>query len=165
MGDWTGTVPTILAGDVPTGDDWKNVLDELSAISTAWTSWTPTLTNITQGNGTISSVYRRVGKTVDYDFLFTLGSTSAMGTNPKFSLPATPHSRFTAVNYNTRLGSGMLLDSSGGVSRDVIGFWATNGLEVYHFNATPTHAGITATVPWAWATSDTMHVFGTFETA
>lgn len=94
MGDWNGTVPTILAGDIPTGDDWGNVLDELTAVSAAWTSYTPAWTASAGtpdiSNGSLTGKYRRVGKTVDFKIELTAGSSTTYGTAGaywKFSLP------------------------------------------------------------------------------
>lgn len=92
MGDWNGTVPTILAGDIPTGDDWKNVLDELTALSAAWTAYTPVWgasgTQPVLGNGTLVGSYRRVGRTVNVNVKLTMGSTTTFGTGTyTLSLP------------------------------------------------------------------------------
>lgn len=165
MGVYTGTIPTLLNGDVPSGDDLSNITGPLSALTTAWTAWTPTLTNLTLGNGTANAVYRQLNKTMDFDFLFTLGSTSAVGTNPKFSLPVTIASRHTATNYVTKISDVFLRDVSGGVTRPAIGFWATDGVELYYWNGTPTHTQITAAAPWAWAVGDSIHCTGTLELA
>jgi len=59
-------------------------LSDALGTGTAWTSYTPTTTNITVGNGTVTAAYARYGKTIFGRFNFTLGSTSAMGTDPKF---------------------------------------------------------------------------------
>jgi hypothetical protein len=57
--------------------------------SYTYTSFTPTLTNATLGNGTITGAYIQIGKFVHVKFIFTLGSTSTMGTQPQISLPVT----------------------------------------------------------------------------
>ncbi len=155
MGDWNGTVPNILAGDIPTGDDWKNVTDELTAISAAWTTWVPTLTNLTLGNGTVSGKYRRVGETGDLRFTFVLGSTSAVGTNPQFSLPFTLNSALSSSGLFL-IGPATLVQS--GVARRMGAIQADTATTVsfIQINATPAVASITATSPWTWATGDSL---------
>jgi hypothetical protein len=47
-----------------------------------YTAYTPTLTNVTIGNGTFSTAYCRVNNFVHYYGIFTLGSTSAVTGTP-----------------------------------------------------------------------------------
>lgn len=90
MGDWNGTVPSILGGDVPNGDDWAAILAELTAVSAAWTDYTSTLAwtasagSPSIGNGSLTAEYRRVGKTVDFRIELTGGSTTNWGTAGAF---------------------------------------------------------------------------------
>lgn len=165
MGDFSGTIPTILAGDPPTGDDWDSILDCLTALTDPWTTtWVPTLTNLTLGNGTVTAVYRRVGKTLDYSFKFKLGSTSAVGTGPKFTLPATPASRYASIE--DELGTGILLDS-GTANRSASVFLSSPAGtgEIVSYSTTGVVTTITATVPWTWTTNDCLAVHGTVELA
>lgn len=163
MGDWTGTVPSHASGAKSKASKLQTLDDIATALTAAWTTWTPTLTNLTTGNGSLTALYRRLGKTLDFDFHFTLGSTSAVGTGPKFTLPYTPASRYTASNYQHQLADGMIIDASAGASRKVIGFWVTSGIEIWFYNATPTHVIAAATAPWTWTTSDLFHLTGTVE--
>jgi len=64
------------SGDVLTAAD-------LNGIAT-WTSFTPTWTNLTVGNGTYDwSLYSQVNDIVFFSIRFTLGSTSSVGTTPE----------------------------------------------------------------------------------
>ena len=71
------------------------VADSTASTGLAWsslgtyTSWTPTLTNITIGNGTVTAAYVQIGKHIHAQIRITLGSTSTVGGNPGFSLPVT----------------------------------------------------------------------------
>ena len=68
------------SGDVLTAAD-------LNAIGT-WTSFTPSFTNFTLGNGTIErAIYSKVNELVFVQLYVTLGSTSSMGTSPSFTAP------------------------------------------------------------------------------
>ena len=64
-----------------------------------WTSYTPTLTNLTLGNGALTARWRQIGKMVDVRFTFQLGSTSAVGNDPTFTLPKT--SVVTSIPFNS----------------------------------------------------------------
>ena len=165
MGDWTGTLITSLdAGAKLRGIDADMLRDIADALTGSWTTWVPTLTNLTQGNGTVTAVYRRLGKTLDYSFKFKLGSSSAVGTGPKFTLPGTPASRYAAIE--DELGTGTLLDS-GTADRGATVFVSTPAttVEILSYSTTGVVTTITATVPWTWTTNDSLAVHGTIELA
>jgi hypothetical protein len=54
----------------------------------SWTTFTPTYTDITVGNGTVTSRYSKSGNLVTVYFRFVLGSTSSTGVNPIVTLPS-----------------------------------------------------------------------------
>lgn len=140
------------------GSSWRTL------VAPDWATWTPTLTNLTQGNGTVVARYQQVGKTVNYWFKFTLGSTSAVGTDPQFTLPAAPSASYAA---NTEaLGTGSIRDNSAPTLRQAIA-WLVSGSNVHvqSFSGTGDAGNITATSPWTWATSDVLYVAGTYEAA
>jgi hypothetical protein len=110
MGDWNGTVPTILAGDIVTGDDWKSILDELTAISAAWPGYTPIWTTSGTppflGNASLGGKFMRVGGFAIAQVNFTAGSTTTFGTSSfQFSLPVANNAALAAV------GAAVLLDA------------------------------------------------------
>ena len=138
----TGQVLTV-AGGVPT---WA------AASGPTVTSYTPTLANLTLGNGTLTAKYGQTGKIVTVYFNFTLGSTSSVGSNPSITLPVS-----AADIYNT---AKVFLADYGTVT-----FWgnAWNGdattvyLEVDRADATYLKtAAITSTVPHTWAVNDSI---------
>lgn len=55
--------------------------------SFAWTAYTPTLVNMTVGNGTLVAKYQQIGKTVNVRGSFILGSTSAVTSDTTVSHP------------------------------------------------------------------------------
>lgn len=159
--DWNGTVPTILAGDIPTGDDWANVLDELTAISAAWTSWTPTLSNLTLGNGTQVAKYRRLGSgSIDFFWKLVLGTTSAVGTSPSITLPVAASGDYTTY---PPFGYGMLTDvSTSARAPIVVNLTSTTTVVIQYFSSLNTAANLGAAVPWVWTTSDVLTLQGTY---
>ena len=60
---------------------------EWIAFDTKWSTYTPTLTNVTIGNGTVSAQYFRVGKMVTVQVQVVLGSTSSVSGLIGVSLP------------------------------------------------------------------------------
>lgn len=145
-------------------DAWQTLVD-----MAGWDSWTPTLTSITQGNGTVSAKYTRVGRTIFYRFRFTFGSTSAVASGARFTLPVTPN---TSYANSTAQGDTI------GVSRCLDSGTADYGGHAFLYDATTvlpvvgvtsgtnlSFAGLTNLVPMTWATGDVLMVTGTYEAA
>jgi len=122
--------------------------------SGASTSWTPTITGLTVGNGTLSGNYVQQGKLVIARFKFTFGSTSAITSNLFSTMPV---SASTNIFGGTQLGLFYMED---------VGVLAVNGLIQYRgsstvdlpaSNAGGVYSGQTAlssTVPFIWGTGD-----------
>lgn len=124
-----------------------------------WQAWTPTWTNLTVGNGTVSARYIQIGKTIFAEVHVTFGNTTSMGTSPTFTLPVTSTSNFV---------NGQPIGSWRGVAA-VTGYvgpiyWSsTTTSQFVAVNSAGTYAtetNITATVPGTWATSN--DIGGTF---
>lgn len=130
----------------------------------AWTSWTPTLVNLTLGNGTVSAKYHRIGRRICWRFKFTLGSTSAVGTLPSFTLPVPAHADY--LTTDSFLGGATLIDTG------VAGY---GGLVVCSSGGAPiflrvggsgaANVAVTATAPFTWGTGDVLSANGTYESA
>lgn len=128
----------------------------------AWKTWTPTLTNITLGNGTIVSRYTQVGKLVHAEFRFVLGSTSAIGTNPRWSPPVT---MATNLSSPSTLGNVHLQDTG---TAQYLGdaIWDTSTtIQMKHLNSSAFLKQTTATVPFTWTTNDIISCHITYEAA
>ena len=131
----------------------------------AWTSYTPTWANLTVGDATVDFRYCQIGKTVFVRGVLTLGSTSSVSTAPTFTLPVTG-----ASSPNTRLarGSATLYDSGTEVYYGTVAVQSTTTAWVRYFNASGANirgAGIDATTPFTWTTSDQLMVMFTYEAA
>lgn len=163
MGDFTATVPTILPNSKPSGDNWLTMTAELFALSDAWSTWTPTLTNLTVGSTLITARYRRVGKTVDFRFKFKFSSGAVVGTAPAFTLPAAPHSSYTVTE--DLLGDVELYDNATAHRRGHLKLTAASTVEVSYYDVDCALAQVNATTPQTWASGDSISAWGTYETA
>jgi hypothetical protein len=76
-----------------------NVTNAKLAQNVAWTSWTPTWTNLTVGNGTVTAKYQQIGKTVICNLVIVLGSTSSVTGTVAFTVPVTAASRYGTDLY------------------------------------------------------------------
>ena len=131
----------------------------------AWENYTPTMVDVTQGNGTFYARYCRIQKMVTFEMAFTLGSTSAIGFGPIFGLPISAR-----TGNNAAFGfSGQLLDTSAGL-RIPLKAWSISTSSFYPVlsNNTTTYGDtyyISSTTPITWATGDVLYMTGTYEAA
>jgi hypothetical protein len=118
-----------------------------------WTSYTPTFTNFTLGNGTVTAKYCKIGKVVFVHARIVWGSTTSTGSYPIMSLPvnSVTSGYFTGTadlqdagttNYMGKI----YIDSATGVWPSVD---ATGGTYAGY--------GVTGpTIPMTWTTNDGM---------
>jgi len=120
--------------------------------SGAWTSYTPTLTYMTQGNGTVVARYAQIGKICYVFFTFTFGSTSSISSYPAISLPITA---WTSGFYaNSTLS---MLDAATAEYFGLVYIENTSKATFFAQNSAGTYvrdAIIAATVPMTWGTGD-----------
>jgi hypothetical protein len=134
---------------------------EMNSIGEAGTSFTPTWTNYTRGNGTTIAKYVQVNKLVYAYVEETLGSTSAVTGDLTLTLPLTAAS---APSVN-----GQVLFRDVGVQNIVGALFCTTTtttfvrvLVVGTYNSLGV---ISATVPFTWGTGDKIVCNFTFEAA
>lgn len=150
--DGAVTPERILAG---TGTTW------------VWQDWTPTLTNITLGNGTLVARYIQIGKTVSFTISFTLGTTSTVGTVGTFTLPVTANTTGYIVTFS-EIGVGKAIDVGTADYTILVRLNSSTTVRPILVNAAGTYGasqGITATVPMTWTTGDQLTLTGTYEAA
>ena len=144
-------------------DSWNGSAWVSAFPVTDWVSYTPTLSNITLGNGTLAARYALFGKTMFFYIQFTLGSTSAIGSDPSFSFPSGISSAFT---QNSPFGFGST-SSIGGVRYPLLVY--SSGSTIFSpraLNAASTylsHVAVGASIPVTWASGNTMILTGQLE--
>ena len=80
-----------------------------------WQSYTPTLSNITLGNGTLAARWARVGKTITGNIRFVAGGTTSYSAgNLALSVPVAPAAWISALDV---IGSGWIDNGSGATRR------------------------------------------------
>jgi hypothetical protein len=139
----------------------KLTLEDVANLYGTWSTWNPTLSNITKGSGTIVSRYIKIGKIIIFRFIFTLAADSAIGTAPNFSLPVTA--------YDATLNCRGQLNRSGNTTYPAIGVASSaTGMSIFCYVGNQSYiyyTNITATVPWTWTTNDSIWVVGEYEAA
>lgn len=137
------------------------------ALGGAWQSWTPTWTNLTVGNGTVTARYTQVGKTVKFRIGLVFGSTTSVSGSVSFSLPV------TAVTYSGTVGlqpfgTGRILDAGTASYDGAVLYNSTTTANLRVYNAAGTYLGSTvfsSTVPFTWTTNDEFYYTGQYEAA
>ena len=75
------------ANQVLTVDSSTSTGLKWAAAEKAWTSWTPSWTNLTVGNGTVTAKYRENSDTVDVILTLVFGSTTSVSGHIKLTPP------------------------------------------------------------------------------
>jgi hypothetical protein len=136
---------------------------QLNAIGESGISYTPTMTNMTLGNGTLTAKYVRINKFIFGQIKFTLGSTSAMGTSPSFSLPV------TGATVVGEISSQVYCLDSGVAFYYAAATQSTTSLALVTMNSAGTYltnsANFTATIPFTWSTNDYVSISFCYEAA
>jgi hypothetical protein len=102
---------------------------------------------------------------VHYRFTFTLGSTSTVGSPPSFTLPV---AAAAAVTTAMSIGDARLTDAGTADYRGAVWPTSTTVAKLMVNNAAGTylaHADVSTVIPHAWAVSDVMAAWGTYEAA
>lgn len=164
-------VTTNNSWDYPTSTDY--VKDGASAIQTlateidtsvgtgllAWTSYTPTFTNFTLGNGTITyAKSAKLGKLVFIEVGVTLGSTSSVSGRIGISLPTTAANALNKTNGTCQMEAGAV----SGIGSMALG--STTRIDLYAVRADVTYltnANTSSTIPGTW-TNGSSFSFKTF---
>jgi hypothetical protein len=126
----------------------------------AWTTWTPTWSNVTIGNGVVTSRYQRIGNTVTFYLKFVLGTTSSVSNYLQFTLPFSVRDEihFLSSAFDNSITTWYPIDAR--ASAENVFIYAVNGTIGYSY-----YVLSGTNVPFTWATSDNIVIAGTYEVA
>jgi hypothetical protein len=127
-------------------------------------SYTPTTANITLGTGgTVTGLYSKIGKTVTFQVIVTLGTSGVFGSSPTVTLPIAP----AIATQDGLLFNAIGRDASGLASAAMGGEHTTSTTLLVRYLNTTTGlwTSASASTPFTWAVSDTFVVWGTYLTA
>jgi len=133
-------------------------LNALHSQTGSWTTFTPTWTGFTIGNGTKTGAYIQIGKLVWFRAGFTFGSSGSAITGSIFlTLPVTIKSA-TYTSYCS-IGVGAAFNGADTFPLEI----AENG-QVFYYNATKGN-NISSGAPFTWANGHSMTIQGFYEAA
>jgi hypothetical protein len=135
--------------------------------SGSWINFTPTFTNLTVGNATLTGKYINVNKTVFFYVQVNFGTTTSMGNAATLTLPVSAASiaasqggiyqiTFQDHGVGTFDGSLQALNNTATTLR----FGGVNSAGTY-----TTYAETTSTVPIGWGQFDSIYISGMYEVA
>jgi hypothetical protein len=138
-----------------------HVRDNLKAIGDPYAAYAPTYTNLTIGNGVVTAQYIQAGKHVHGYYRLTVGTTTAFSGVVGVTFPAGAN---VVLHWpNTTLGSAFLFDTSSGLTRT--GAVYTQSATVMGVVVDNGGGALSNTVPWTWATGDTLSFQFSYEAA
>lgn len=151
---------TFVSGDVLTAADTNLYLMHEGG---AWTSWTPTWTNLTIGNATVDAKYARASRLIHWKLKMTFGSTTSVSGAIRFSLPV---AAATGIEFDMTYG--ILTQSAASRHIGVMTFVSTTVAQLTSINTTGGIAVLintSATSPFTWASGDIVSFKGFYESA
>jgi hypothetical protein len=159
LSDSTSSTSTTLAATANAVKTTYDLASVAAGIGT-YTNYTPTISGVTQGNGTLIARYAQSGKTVIGQVKFTLGSTSSITGGIVVSLPVTVSGSVQAVgNLVDNFAAGYPLGYETG---------GTSDMYLRALNASGTYLSYTntsSTVPFTWGSTDYFEFFFIYQAA
>jgi len=133
----------------------------------SYVSYEPSFTNLTIGNGTVTSRYARQGEFTSVYIRVQFGSSTSVGTGPRVSLPV--NANFASINagIGTAL-SGIATyrdDSSGNTVYGIITYHSSTEVELRPYYLSGNYQTITqlsSTVPFTWESGDELFITFTY---
>jgi len=125
----------------------------------AWQGYTPTLTGITLGNGSVSFTFVEHGKTVHVRGRVTFGTTTVVTGAASISLPKTAVSANFVANLTAR---------AGGLDYAMLPIATTTTIGVNALGSAGAYANrvtLSALIPGTWTNSDFITFSATYEAA
>jgi hypothetical protein len=129
----------------------------------AWTSFTPSWTNLTVGTGSEvnQGYYCQIGKTIIFRLYTKLGSSgSSVGTTPTLTLPVSIQT--TNMQLLVPIGQCTYLDGGTAWPGYIDGYGSLRTTTIATY---PTLANVTATQPFTWGAADIITIYGFYEAA
>ena len=141
-------------------------IDTTSATGLKWqggawvTSWTPTITNLVIGNGTVIARSQQTGNVTFFSLRVVFGSTTTITGSPSFTMPIACNSQAQFPVYILDSGVAAYAASA------VLPVGTTMFLDLIDTTSSrATLASFSSTSPFTWGTGDSFSVSGSYEVA
>lgn len=167
---------SVVFNEQPSASKW-NILgtndaffDSKVGSGTAWTSWTPTFTNLTIGNATVTGAYVQLGKTVLARLRVVFGTTSAMSTNPFLTLPVNNATAYDTTYHNLIGEAWYATDGNFAGKLAINNVSGSNKAQLIYEDSSSTFvtlSGLSSVIPrnaGTWTTGNSFTLFLNYET-
>ena len=145
-----------VAGDVLTAAEMNGIGEK--------TAYTPTFTNLTLGNGTLTADFYRVQNVVTATVVVEFGSTTSISGDVIVTLPIA-----RATTQGLQLSTANLLDTGTANYFGTVGFFVTlSSVNVRNYAVSGINIvmqTLSATVPFTWGTGDILKFSAQYEVA
>ena len=131
--------------------------------SVSYITYDASFTNLTVGNGTVTSRYMQQGDFTSVYIRIQFGSSTSVGTGPRVTLPV--NANFASINAN--IGTALLGiatfrdDSSGNTIYGIITYHSASEVEIrpyYQSGSYQTISQLSSTIPFTWEYGDELFI-------
>lgn len=163
---------SVVFGEQPTAAKW-NILgtndayfNGLVGSGTAWSSWSPSYTNITVGSGSVSAKYQQFGKTVFYRITIVFGAGMSIASGALISLPVTSVAIPGTADRQV-IGYGTYQDTGTANYYAVVRWNTTTTMKLMSLDGANStgYNTVSNTIPFTWVSTDEIHLHGMYEAA
>jgi hypothetical protein len=163
MGVFTTAALTAAVGNkISAATFWNGQVRDLINGFAAHSSYTPTLTGFTPGNGTATGRYTQIGKLVWFEAQFTFGTTSAAAAAvPTLTLPVTANSTALTVS----LTRGLFTDTGVQSYQATASITSTTTVGLVIIGASGAYTTPSTTTPFTWGNTDVLYASGLYAAA
>ena len=162
---------TMLIAKVITNGSAITSIEDLrvTGLSQPWRSWTPLLTNVTIGNGSIVGAQKQIGKTTFYRLKIIFGTTSSITGTIGFVPPVAPNSElYNAASEGYIVGTAKYLDAATAAYHGFVYATQANSFTLTAQNTSGAYAAqatVNASTPFGWGNTDQIIIQGFYEGA
>lgn len=163
-----GTSGAVTSTSIAIGAVQPQSLTSGAGTGWTWQTFTPSFSSLTVGNGTLTARYTQIGKLVWVFMVFTLGTTSAVGTDPRFVPPIAASTLYATVAQNTIVGFGQLFAGAVGAIAEPFFNAANDTIHIGYAAPSATNNALTgssATTPGTWTSGNNFNITCFYEAA
>ena len=132
-----------------------------------WSTWTPTWTNLTVGNGTVTARYSEIGKQGTAYIVLTFGSTTSISGAVSVTNPSTMD--FAAVAVTMPLGQVEFRDQGTNSFSGVVSYNSSTSVLPRMYSVSGSYISeannMTSTTPFTWTSTDVLWMFWRYHKA
>lgn len=159
-----GTASAVTSAAIADGAVIPNKLTTGSGSGWSWQVFSPSWTNFTPGNGTITALYTQTGKKINVFMAILFGTTTVVSGDVSFVPPVPASAVYTSVGINVVTGYGQMV--AGSTFAPCLPFFNISNAVLHVGYAAATTGALTATsasLPGIWTTNNLIQFTAEYE--